>query len=190
MLLQRMVRAARLDPDLFYTLERDRSANGQAFLVVLIVAACTLLGAITPGLLSLFSVNVGGAAFSGWFFLQTLFQICVNMIGGWLFWTAVAAVVGMRFGGRADFEGVMRAVGFAYSPGVLYLLAFVPVVGRVIRLVVGVWIVIGMIVAVRESLHFDTGKAVLTAAVTTGILMVIGYLIHMPLGLPVYLFSW
>jgi hypothetical protein len=190
MLFQRMIRAARLDPDVFYDLERDRTANGQSFLVVIIIAGCTLLGAITPGLLSFFGVNLGVTAFSGWILLRVLFQIVVNMIGGWLFWTAVAAVIGMRYGGRGDFEGVMRAVGFAYSPGVLYLFAFVPGLGRVLRLVVGIWIVIGMVIAVRESLHFDTRKAVLTSAITTGILLVIGYFIGMPLGLPVYLLSW
>lgn len=188
MLVQRMIRAARLDPDLFYVLERDRGANGQSFLVVLIVAACTLLGTFLPGLLSLFGVNIGGAALGGWVFLRALFDISVTMLGGWIFWTAVAAVVGTKFGGRGDFEGVMRAVAFAYAPGVLYLFGFLPLLGQWLRLAVGIWIIIGMIVAVREAQHFDTGKAVMTAAATTAILFVIGYLIHMPLGLPVYFF--
>ena len=33
MLVQRMLRAARLDRDVYYELDRDRGANGQSFLV-------------------------------------------------------------------------------------------------------------------------------------------------------------
>ena len=49
MLVERMIRAARLDPELYNEVERDPSATGQAFAVVLIVAVCGLFGSALGG---------------------------------------------------------------------------------------------------------------------------------------------
>jgi hypothetical protein len=163
MLLERMIRAARLDPDLYYELERDRNANGQAFAVVLIVAACAL---------------IGSAALS----LQAAFQACVCMVGGWLFWSAIAAVVGARFGARAGFEEVMRPVAFAQTPGVLQILALVPVLGWRVGLVAWLWTMLASVIAIREALRVETGKAALVVLVTSAVVMVIGLLTGMTFG--------
>src|SRR5262245_38797683 len=107
MLLQRMLRAARLDPELYYEVMRDRSANGQALAVVVIVVACSLIGfgALSPGALIKLS-------------------LCTAM--NVLFWAMIALTVGQRYGGRAEFDEVMRPVAFAHAPEVLYAFALVP----------------------------------------------------------------
>ena len=70
MLVQRMIRAARLDPDVYYELHRDRTANGQAFLVVLIV----------PALVVLWSAPAAGAG-----------QAKIDVTGKWAFTVQTSA---------------------------------------------------------------------------------------------------
>jgi Yip1 domain len=164
MLIQRMLRAARLDPDLYYELERDRSANGQAFIVVLIGLACAVLGA--GGLRGLLNL----IAPWGW---GHLIEVLAMSIGDWLFWAYIAVLVGERFGSRADFEQVMRPVGFAYTPEVLWLLAFFPALAYPLGWVIFLWVSIGKIFAVRESMRLSIGKAVLTAFLATVIMAAI-----------------
>ena len=173
MLVQRMLRAARLDPEVYYELERDRSANGQAFLVVLLVLACGILG--TAGITGLLYFLTP----MGW---GPLIEILAMTIGNWLFWTYIAVLVGARYGSRADFEQVMRPVGFAATPGLLWLLAFIPGLALPIGGVVLIWTCVARIVAVRESMRLTLGKAVLTAVVTTVIIWVINVVMAFVMG--------
>src|SRR5207244_10436339 len=99
MLVERMIRAARLDPDLYSEVVRDWYANGQAFLVVLIVLACSVVG-------------LGPAAFMLLLSPFELIRIVVTTICNWLFWVFIAQLIGLRWGSRTDFEQLMRPVGF------------------------------------------------------------------------------
>jgi hypothetical protein len=164
MLVERMLRAARLDPQVYYELERDRNANGQAFAVVLIVAACALIGSASFGL---------GLAV----------QRSLGMVGGWLFWSAIASVVGQRLGARAGFEEVMRPVAFAQTPGVLYLLALLPGLGWNLSLAIWLWTTIASVIAVREALRVDTRRAVAAVIITSLIVAAIHLVTGMTLGI-------
>jgi hypothetical protein len=155
MLVQRMIRAAKLDPNVYYELHRDGTANGQAFLVVLIVLACGLISSGT------------------WYSPMALIFGAINIVGSWIFWVAIATAVGMRLGGRADFEPVLRATGFAYSPQVLQLFAIVPGLGLPFGLIGWLWSVVARVVAVREAMGFTTRQAVQTTLLTTVIIAVI-----------------
>src|SRR5260370_1436212 len=82
MLFERMLRAARLDPELYYELRRDGSANGQGFLVVLIAFAGALLGGGLPQLLYLLSplgwiplLLRAGYALLNWLFSRSIAQL-------------------------------------------------------------------------------------------------------------------
>jgi len=163
MLLERMIRAARLDRSVYSELERDSSANGQAFAVVLIVAVATLLG-------------VG--VWNPWI----AFQQCAFSICGWLFWTAIAAFVGAKFGAPADFERLMRPIAFAHSPGVLAILALVPGLGWRVGLVAWLWTTVASVLAVQEVFRMFTGRAVLTVLVTSAIVTAIGLLTGLTMG--------
>jgi hypothetical protein len=65
----------------------------------------------------------------------------------------------------ATYGELLRTIGFANSPGVLNILNFIPFLGGLISLLVGLWILMTTIVAMRQALDFDTGKALLTAIV-------------------------
>jgi hypothetical protein len=163
MLVERMIRAARLDPELYREVVRDWYSNGQAFLVVLIVFACTLIGMGPSALLLLLSPF-------GW---TRLISMLVMSIGNWLFWVFIAQLVGLRWGGRADFEQLMRPVGFAHAPGVLRVLTLFPPLAVPVGVLVLLWTSFARVLAVREAMQFSLGKAVVMMLITTVVIMVI-----------------
>ncbi len=150
---QRMIGAARIDSAIYNEVEHDTSATGQAAGVVAIVAVCSAIGGIEGG-------STG------------MLAGVVSAIVGWLVWSAVTYLVGDKLlGGTATWGELLRALGFAQAPGVLYVIAMVPGFGILTRLIVGVWILVCGIVALREALDFGTGKAILTAVIGWVVMM-------------------
>jgi len=156
-LTDRMQRAARLDREFYEEIEADRSATNQALLVVVVVAIAS---------------GIGAAAFAG------LGNLVVGLVGGimreifgWAVFSFAAYYVGTRmFAGRATWGGLLRTLGFAHAPGVLYLFAFIPLVGGMVTFVAFVWTLLASYVAVRQSHKLDTGQTIATviiAAVAT-----------------------
>lgn len=142
---QRIIGAARLDPAIYTEVEHDASATGQAALVVVAAALASAIG----------NVGAGGPGMVG---------ALVGALFGWLLWSAVTYLIGARIlGGVATWGELLRTVGFAHAPGILFLFAILPLVGWVVRFGVGIWMLVCGIVAIREALDVSTGKAVLTA---------------------------
>ena len=79
------------------------------------------------------------------------------LIGGKLFATSET---------RVTLGQLVRTLGFAQAPGVLYVRGLLPVVGGSIRFVIGIWILVASVIAIRQACDFSTGRAVLTAAVS------------------------
>lgn len=141
----RMKGAALLDIPTYEEVEADETATGQAATVVAIVAVCSALGGWNQGM---------GGILGG----------LIGALVGWGLWAGITYIIGDKlFGGTATWGELLRTLGFAQSPGVLYILAFIPLLGWLVRLAVGIWILITGIIAIRQALDFSTGKAVLTA---------------------------
>ena len=141
----RMMRAASLNVDLYEEVEADETATGQAAMVVAIVAVASAIGNINAGV----GAIIGGllAAFIGW-----------------LIWSGITYLIGDKLlGGTATWGELLRTLGYAQSPGVLYALGIIPLLGGVIRFAVAIWILIAGIIAIRQALDFSTGKAIATA---------------------------
>jgi hypothetical protein len=155
MLLERMLRAIFLDPAVYEDLRRDRSATGQAITVVFIVAACSLIGARMLGPVVMLEAGIG--AFINWLFVSMIVMLVAN-----------------RFGGRVEFDEIIRPLAFAQTPGVLYVLALVPGWGSALPLplVVWLWSTVALFVAIREVIRLETREAALTVLFTTLILAV------------------
>jgi hypothetical protein len=152
-LAERMIGAAMLDVSVYEEVEADEGATGQAALVVGIVAIAGAIGASGDG-----GSGMTGAVFSAFM--------------GWLIWSGLTWFIGTRFfGGTATYGELLRTLGFAMAPGVLNILGFIPFLGGLVGFAVAIWSLIAGIIAIRQALDFDTGKAVATA--------VIGWLIMM-----------
>jgi hypothetical protein len=144
-IVDRMRGAALLDVATYEEVEHDNQATGQAAVVVIIVAVCSAIGAVWRGGPSIIIAPV-------------------TAILGWLLWSAVAYLIGDKLlGGTATWGELLRTVGFAQSPGVLMIFGIIPVLGGIVRAVVGVWLLVAGIVAIRQALDFSTGKAIVTA---------------------------
>ncbi len=146
-LVDRAIGAARLDIPTYEEVEADRNATGQAAVVVAVSAVCSAIGSIGEGTNGILGALIGG-------------------IIGWLIWSGVTYLIGtMLFGGTADWGELLRTLGFAQAPGVLYILGIIPFLGVLVKFAVAIWILVAGIIAIRQALDISTGKAVLTAIV-------------------------
>ena len=144
-LVARMIGAATLNIDTYEEVEADSTATGQAAAVVAMVAVASGIGAAGEG-------------------LSSIVLAPVSALLGWLIWAGVTYLIGDKIlGGTATWGELLRTLGFAQSPGVLYLLAVLPVFGGLVRFVVALWILAAGVIAIRQALDFGTGKAILTA---------------------------
>lgn len=143
-LIQRMLGAATLNIDTFEEVEADETATMQAAAVVAMVAVASA---------------VGGMAGEN----TSVFLAPVAQIIGWLIWAGVTYLIGSTlFKGTATWGELLRTLGFAQAPGILYLLGVLPLIGWLVSVVVPLWILWAGVIAVRQALDFSTGKAILT----------------------------
>ena len=158
-----MLGAAKLDVNTYEEVEADHTATGQAAGVVALVAVAQAIGASGGGSLGIMA-GLLGALF------------------GWLLWAGITYLIGDKLlGGTATWGELLRTLGFAQAPGVLYVLGIIPLFGGLVRVALAIWILIAGIIAIRQALDFSTGKAILTAvlgwlavAIPTAILGLMG----------------
>ena len=173
-MLNRLIRAARLDANLYEEVEADTSLTQEAFTAVAIVAALSGIGA---GLKSL----IGGAGVGG-FFVAHFVGILMSL-AGYVIWAFLTYFIGVRlFKGTADYGELLRTLGYAYGPNVLGLVAFIPIIGALLSFVGSIWALVCFIIAVRQALDFDTTKAVLTVIIGWFVVLVITLMITAILG--------
>jgi hypothetical protein len=144
---QRMMGAARLDAGTYEEVEADATATGQAALVVVISSICIAIG-------SREGVGVVG-----------LILVAIFRLIAWYVWAFVTYLVGTKLlaGPRteADVGQMLRTIGFASAPGIVALLGAIPWLTGTVSLIVSLWLLVAMIVAVRQALDYDTtGRAI------------------------------
>ena len=141
----RMKGAAMLNVATYEEVEADTTATGQAAIVV-------TLGAIASAIGSWGSGSVG-----------IIWALIASLIG-WVLWAGVTYFIGAKIlGGTATWGELLRTLGFAQSPKVLAVLAIIPGLAWIVGTVLGIWLLIAGIIAIRQALDFSTGKAVATA---------------------------
>jgi len=86
----------------------------------------------------------------------------LTLVAGYYFWTFTILKVGQWMKLTAPTYGdLLSPIGFAYAPQVLNFLTLIPLLGRPIELILGVWSLLAVIVAVRQGLDISTRRAVL-----------------------------
>ncbi|NIP38187.1 MAG: hypothetical protein GWO07_04225 [Candidatus Dadabacteria bacterium] len=141
-LFERMIRAAKLDVDLYEEVEADKSTMGQAVLVVIISNLAAGLGRF--GELDLAGIVI----------------FTVLSLAGWFIWAYITYIVGTKLlpqpQTKTDHGELLRTIGFSSCPGVLRAFYFIPVVGVIITFIAIVWMLVTMIIAVRQALDYDS----------------------------------
>jgi len=156
----RMVRAAKLDVNVYEEVEADKQAMGQAMGVVVLASLAAGIGSVgTTGISGLLVGTVGGLI-------------------GWFIWAFITFFVGTKIlpepQTEADYGELLRTTGFSSSPGLLRILGVVPLLATIIFVVCGIWMLVAMIIAVRQALDYkSTWRAV-------GV-CIIGWIIQMAL---------
>ena len=129
-LINRMIRAAKLDVNLYEEVEAEPGSIKQALLVVIVVS---VLGGIGTGISG---IMAGQGILS---FLWGLLAGIVGSLVGWLVWGFLTWLIGTKLlkgpQTSATWTEMLRTIGFAYSPGVFRLFVFIPFVGGIIALV-------------------------------------------------------
>jgi hypothetical protein len=150
--VNRMIRAARLEIPLYEEVEADTTATNQALLVV-------VLGSLAAGIGNAIGASMSGMANP----TGSLIGGIVSALIAWAVWSYVVYLVGTRVvGGTASYGELLRTLGFAESPSVLLVLSFIPVLGGILSLVVGIWMLVTGFIATRQALDIDNGKTVVT----------------------------
>lgn len=146
-LKDRMIRAAKLDVNLYEEVEADRDSMGQAMTVVILSSLAAGIGSISSG-------GVSG-----------IFWGTIAALAGWFIWAFLTYFIGTRVlpepQTRADVGELLRTTGFSSSPGVLRVFGVVPVLGGLVFFVTAIWMLVAMVIAVRQALDYkSTGRAV------------------------------
>jgi hypothetical protein len=142
-----MFRAAKLDVQLYEEVEADIGATTQATIVVVLASLAAGIGAL----------GSGGA--SG------IVTGTIVALVGWLVWAFLTYIIGTRLlpepQTNADYGQLLRTIGFASAPGVIRVLGIVPGLAAPVFLIGGIWMLVAMVVAVRQALDYkSTGRAV------------------------------
>ena len=143
----RMIRAAKLDVALYEEVEADKGAMGQAMGVVILSSVAAGIGII------------GTAGIKG------LVLGTIAALLGWFIWAFLTYFIGTRLlpepQTKADYGELLRTIGFSSSPGVLRVLGIIPMLGAILNFIIGIWMLVAMVIAVRQALDYkSTWRAV------------------------------
>ncbi len=172
-LINRMIRAARLDVSLYEEVEKDVKATNQAILVVVISSICAGIGLAIGGQMA---GGLGGL-------VPGLVIGAITALVGWFVWSFITYFIGTKlFKGpktEATYGELLRCIGFSSSPGVLRILFFIPILGAIIVFIASIWSLVAMVIAVRQALDFSTGRAIATCIVGFIVMVVISAAVAM-----------
>jgi hypothetical protein len=150
---QRLIGAAALDVAIYEEVEADPSATGQALAVVL---------------LSSLAAGIGARGVGGMSVVNVIFVSTISLLA-WATWAVVVFEIGGRLmpepQTRVDVGQLLRTLGFAATPGMLRVFGFLPGATIPAFAIAAVWMLLAMVVAVRQALDYQsTSRAVAVCA--------------------------
>jgi hypothetical protein len=170
-LTDRMLRAARLDVNLYEEVEADTNTMGQATTVV-------VLSSLAAGIGSFAQLGVAGIVI-----------LTLGTLLGWYVWAYLTYFIGTRLLAepqtKADLGELLRTIGFSSSPGLIRVLGIIPGLNQLVFFVAGVWMLVAMIIAVRQALDYtSTWRAIAVCVIGWVVQTVLLVLLFLALGVP------
>ena len=173
-MFRRTLGVLRLDSDTYEDIENDHGAIYQAIFIVVIISSVaaaageSLLGRDEESLwVLMLGIPLGMIAWAIW-------VLCVRMVGN-----AILDIADSR----THWGRLFRTTGFALSPGVLYVLIFLPIIGDALQYVVPLWTLLCMIVAVRPGTDY---KSTIRALMVILLALIPLYFLTKVIGLVLY----
>jgi hypothetical protein len=160
--------AAMLDHSMYEGIEADRSLNVQTALVVLLSSLAAGFGA------------------GGWLAgdLRLFLTFTVFALITWMMWAVLTHQIGTHIlpepATRATLGELLRTVGFAAAPGVLFVFAAFPAVKVPVFVGVIAWMFVAMVVGVRHALDYSSSsRALVVCGIAFGITTVVVFAVAM-----------
>ena len=139
----RIIQATKLDSNLYEEVEADKGALWQAMTVV-------ILSSIAAGI----GIGLKAGGFSG------IITGSIAALISWYVWAYLTYFIGTKFlpepQTEADLGELLRTIGFSSSPGLLRVFYFVPGIGVQLYLISSLWMLVAMIIAVRQALDYNS----------------------------------
>ena len=170
----RLTGAAMLNAATYEEVESDRGATMQAMGVVALSSLAAGVGAL--GLASARITALAG--------------ISLLAFAVWGIWTLLTLQIGTRIlpssRTQADIGQLLRTIGFATAPGILRVAGVIPGTTTVVFVVTAIWMLMAMIVAVRQALDYtSTARAFAVCglgwALSFGFVIALGLMCSPPL---------
>jgi len=140
--INRMVRAAKLDVNLYEEVETDKGSMGQAMGVV-------VLSSIAAGIGSIGTMGVKGVILGA-----------ITALVAWYVWAYMTYFIGVKLlpepQTKADHGELLRTIGFSSSPGLIRVLAIIPGISGIIFAIASIWMLVAMVIAVRQALDYQS----------------------------------
>ncbi len=174
-MVDRILRAIRLDWTVFREIAVDQSATMEAGIIVVVAS---------------FLSSIGTGIAADRFFLAFIVSWLLSVLVGWIGWAIITYFVGTKmFQGKTDIPEMMRVLGYASAPNLLGIFRWIPCVGWIIALAGGILSLIAGVLAIREAMEFDTTNAIVTVVISWIIAFVITLVISLPVIGGMALFS-
>ena len=139
--VNRIIRACKLDVSLYEEVEADKSATFQAALVVILSSLAAGVGAL----------SLGASNF--------LMAPILSLIS-WYIWAYLIYLIGVKLFPEANTKSnhgeLLRTIGFSSAPGLIRIFGFTPELMSITFIGAGIWMLIAMIVAVRQALDYES----------------------------------
>ena len=139
--INRIVRACKLDISLYEEVEADKSATLQAALVVVLSSLAAGVGALSLGASN--------------FLMAPLLSLV-----SWYIWAYLIYLIGVKIfpepNTKADHGELLRTIGFSSAPGLIRIFGFTPDLMSITFIGAGVWMLVAMVIAVRQALDYDS----------------------------------
>lgn len=162
-MLQRTIRAAMLDGDLYEEVEHDNTLDREALTVVIIAAILDAVGLVIARYMSPEGVAP----------VRALLLSAYMIFGGifvYFLWAGLTYMLGVGwFGGSADVYQLRRTLGYAQGPRALGLFVFLPVVGIPLNILSLLWSLVAGIVAVRHALDVSWSRTLAVVVIGWGV---------------------
>ncbi len=139
--INRILRAIKIDIDLYEEVEKDKSATIQAGIVVVLSSLAAGVGALQLG-----ATN---------FLLAPILSLL-----SWYVWAYVIYFVGVKlFGGpstKSNHGELLRTIGFSSAPGLIRVFGVTPDLMTVTFIGSAFWMLACMVVAVKSALDYES----------------------------------
>ena len=139
--INRIIRACKLDVSLYEEVEADESATFQAALVVILSSLAAGVGALSLG-------------------ASNFLMAPILSLVSWYIWAYLIYLIGAKLfpepTTKSNHGELLRTIGFSSAPGLIRVFGFTPEIMSITFIGAGIWMLIAMVIAVRQALDYQS----------------------------------